>query len=149
MFDEWQEVSRAYDDDPRGSDVGYSKDELIRIEYREKLDRLSNTVSHFYNADFEPYSDEFVKMTEETSELIDYGNFIDAELKLKELNKYLSEHLALKNERIIYDISYDQEKNIWAIIFAALLFIAVYIRHISNIKRLFQGEENKIGKRKQ
>ena len=115
LFDEWQEVSRAYDDDPRGSDVGYSKDELIRIEYREKLDRLSNTVSNFYNADFEPYSDEFVKMTEETSELIDYGNFIDAELKLKELNKFLSEHLALKNERIIYDISYDQEKNIWVI----------------------------------
>ena len=41
------------------------------------------------------------------------------------------------------------EKNIWAIIFAALLFTAIYIRHISNIKRLVQGEENKIGKRKQ
>lgn len=41
------------------------------------------------------------------------------------------------------------EKNLWAIIFALLLFIAIYIRHISNIKRLFKGEENKIGKRKQ
>jgi glycerol-3-phosphate acyltransferase PlsY len=41
------------------------------------------------------------------------------------------------------------QKNLWAIIFAALLFVAIYLRHISNIKRLFKGEEKKIGKRKQ
>jgi len=113
LFDEWQQVSNAYSDDPFGSEVGYSVDELKRIEYRKQLDALSNAVSNFYNADFEPYSDDYVKLTNEVSGSIDYGNFIDVEKKMQEMNEYLSEYLVLNNERIIYDISFDQEKDIW------------------------------------
>jgi glycerol-3-phosphate acyltransferase PlsY len=35
-----------------------------------------------------------------------------------------------------------------ALVFAALLFAAVSARHVSNIKRLIRGEENRIGKRR-
>ncbi|KAG2479806.1 MAG: conserved exported protein of unknown function, partial [Nitrosopumilales archaeon] len=113
LFSEWRQVSTAYADDPLGSDVGYSADELKRIEYRKQLDYLSATVSNFYNADFAPYSDEFVAMTDDASELIDYGNFIDAESQISEIRHYLDEHLPLKNDNIIYDISYDLENDIW------------------------------------
>jgi glycerol-3-phosphate acyltransferase PlsY len=40
-------------------------------------------------------------------------------------------------------------KNIYSVLFAFLLFIAILLRHISNIKRLIRGEENKIGFKKQ
>jgi hypothetical protein len=113
LFDEWQEVTGAYEKDPYGSEVGYSKDELTRIEYREKLEGFSNAVSNFYNADFEQYSDEYLKLTNEASELIDYGNFIDANKKIQEINDYLGEHLVLNHKKIIYDISFDPEKDIW------------------------------------
>ncbi|KKM86553.1 hypothetical protein LCGC14_1277790, partial [marine sediment metagenome] len=113
LFSEWRQVSTAYADKPLGSDVGYSADELKRIEYRKQLDFLSATVSNFYNADFAPYSDEFVAMTDDASELIDYGNFIDAESQISEIRHYLAEHLPLKNDNIIYDISYDLENDIW------------------------------------
>jgi hypothetical protein len=49
LFSEWRQVSSAYSDDPLGSDVGYSADELKRIEYRKQLDYLTATVSNFYN----------------------------------------------------------------------------------------------------
>jgi len=52
-------------------------------------------------------------MTDQASEFIDYGNFVDAELKFNEIRKYLSDYLVLNNKRIIYDISYDQEDDIW------------------------------------
>jgi len=113
LFSEWRQISTAYADEPLGSDVGYSVDELKRIEYRKQLDYLTSTVSNFYNADFAPYSDEFVAMTDDASELIDYGNFIDAESKISEIRDYLDEHLPLKNDNIIYDISYDLEDDIW------------------------------------
>ena len=35
--------------------------------------------------------------------------------------------------------------DIYSVIFSILLFLAIVIRHISNIKRLLRGEENKIG----
>jgi hypothetical protein len=37
LFDEWSLVSKAYTDDPLGSDVGYTADEIKRIEFRKKL----------------------------------------------------------------------------------------------------------------
>jgi glycerol-3-phosphate acyltransferase PlsY len=40
-------------------------------------------------------------------------------------------------------------KDIYSVLFAFLLFIAILLRHISNIKRLIRGEENKIGFKKQ
>ncbi len=113
LFIEWRQVSKAYANDPFGSESGYSKDELKRIEYRKHLGQISETVSKFYNTGFAQHSDKYVKMTDEASELIDYGNFIDAESKLKEIRTYLNEYLPLNNANIIYDIEYDQEKNIW------------------------------------
>jgi len=38
-------------------------------------------------------------------------------------------------------------KDIYTLVFSLLLFIAVFVRHITNIQRLLHGEENKIGKR--
>ena len=113
LFSEWRQVSEAYADDPFGSESGYSKDELKRIEYRKHLEQISETVSKFYNAGFAQHSDKYVKMTDEASELIDYGNFIDAESKLAEIRTYLNEYLPLNNADIIFDIEYDQEKDIW------------------------------------
>jgi hypothetical protein len=91
LFDEWQQVSNAYSEDPFGSEVGYSVDELKRIEYRKQLDALSNAVSNFYNADFESYSEDYVKLSDEAYNMIDYGNFIDAEKKIQKMHEYLSE----------------------------------------------------------
>jgi glycerol-3-phosphate acyltransferase PlsY len=39
-------------------------------------------------------------------------------------------------------------KDIYSLIFAFLLFIVIVLRHISNIKRLLRGEENRIGIKK-
>jgi len=115
LFSEWNTVTKAYADDPYGSKVGYSGDEIKRIEYREKLNAYSGVVTTFYNAEFAPYADEYNKMVSEAYRLIDYGNFVDTESKILELGQFLSEHLVLNNPRIIYDISYDNEKNIWVI----------------------------------
>jgi glycerol-3-phosphate acyltransferase PlsY len=38
--------------------------------------------------------------------------------------------------------------DIFSLLFAALLFLAIMIRHISNIKRLINGRENRIGSAK-
>ncbi|MCE9652171.1 MAG: hypothetical protein K8Q89_03820 [Nitrosarchaeum sp.] len=115
LFSEWNQVSKAYADDPYGSDVGYNGDELKRIEYRAKLDAYSNMVATFYNSEFSPYAEEFNNMISDTSRLIDYGNFVDTESKLLELGQFLNDHLVLHNSKIIYDISYDPEKDIWVI----------------------------------
>jgi hypothetical protein len=52
-------------------------------------------------------------MKEKAYELVDYGNFVDAEDKIREIRKFLSEKMELKNPKIIFDISYDAEKQIW------------------------------------
>ena len=113
LFDEWQTVTGAYADDPFGSTNGYSLDELKRIEFRKHLETLNSAVKNFYNADFEPYSDEYSSLTSDAYELIDYGNFVDVESKISEIGNYLQDHLALNHDRIIYDIEYDQENDIW------------------------------------
>ena len=115
LFDEWKKVSQAYEDDPYGSDVGYSGDELIRIDFREKLEKLSNTVSNFYTSGFAPYAEEYDQMTSEAYELIEIGNFVDAESKLLDIADFLSEHLVVEHPSIIYDISFEPEKDIWVI----------------------------------
>ena len=115
LFDEWKKVSKAYEDNPYGSDVGYSGDELIRIDYREKLENLSNVVNTFYNSGFAPYADEYNNLTSDAYELIELGNFVDAESKILEIANFLSEHLVLNNPSIIYDIHYDTEKDVWII----------------------------------
>ena len=115
LFSEWREVTSVYEDDPFGSSVGYDREEIKRIDYRKKLESLSGAVSNFYNADFAPHADGYNKLAEDAYNLVDYGNFVDTDSKLKEIGNYLREYLVLKNEKIIYDISYDQEKEIWVI----------------------------------
>ena len=44
---------------------------------------------------------------------MDYGNFVDVEDKIKEIRAFLSDNMELKNKKIIFDISYDAEKQIW------------------------------------
>jgi len=115
LFGEWTLVSKAYADDPHGSNVGYTVDEIKRIEFREKLDAFSNTVSTFYNGEFSAHADGYNMMMEDAYELIEITNFVDAESKIVEIGDYLSEYLVLNNPRIIYDISYDVERDIWII----------------------------------
>jgi hypothetical protein len=115
LFDEWSLVSKAYTDDPHGSDVGYTADEIKRIEFRKKLDTFSNMVSTFYNAGFSEYVDKYNVMMANADHMIELANFVDAELKILEIGDYLSEHLVLHNDSIIYDISFDPEKDIWVI----------------------------------
>ncbi len=115
LFSEWTLVSKAYADNPHGSDVGYSVDEIKRIEFREKLDAFSNTVSTFYNSEFSAHVDGYNMMMDDAYELIEITNFVDAESKILEIGDYLSEYLVLHNPKIIYDISFDTEKDIWII----------------------------------
>jgi hypothetical protein len=115
LFIEWNQVSKAYADDPYGSKVGYSGDEIKRIDYRERLDNYSNMVAKFYNSEFSQYAEEYDEMISDAYSLIDYGNFIDAESKILEIGEFLSEHLVLSSPRIIYNISYDREQDIWVI----------------------------------
>ncbi len=115
LFDEWSLVSQAYTNDPHGSDVGYTADEIKRIEFRKKLDTFSNMVSTFYNAGFSEYVDKYNVMMANADHMIELANFVDAELKILEIGDYLSDHLVLHNDSIIYDISFDAEKSIWII----------------------------------
>ncbi|MCV0391892.1 MAG: hypothetical protein K5790_01215 [Nitrosopumilus sp.] len=115
LFDEWTQVSDAYAKDPYGSDVGYTPDEIKRIEFRKKLDGFSNMVSTFYNAEFSEHVDEYNRLIDEAYRLIEIANFVDAEAKITQIGKFLSEHLVLSNPSIIYDISFAPEKNIWVI----------------------------------
>lgn len=113
LFDEWQQVSTAYSEDPFGSEVGYSSDELKRIEYRKKLDALSSTVSNFYNSGFAPYSDEFSDMLQTASDYVAQGNFLGADSKIKEMNEHLRKYLVLNNDRIIFNSKYDPVNGFW------------------------------------
>jgi len=115
LFGEWSLVSEAYANDPLGSDVGYTADEIKRIEFRKKLDNFSNMVSTFYNAGFSEYVDKYNVMMANADHMIELANFVDAESKILEIGAYLSEHLVLHNDSIIYDISFDAEKSIWVI----------------------------------
>jgi hypothetical protein len=113
LFVEWQQVSKRYSDDPYGSKVGYTVDEIKRIEYRKQIESLSDFATTFYNADFGDHAPEFNRMTQKAYELTDYGNFVDADMKIKEIRSFLADRLELSNKKIIFDISYNPEKQIW------------------------------------
>jgi len=115
LFDEWIMVSQAYIDDPHGSDVGYTVDEIKRIEFRKKLETLSNMVSTFHNSEFSVHVDDYNQLMGDAYELIEIANFVDAESKILEIGNYLSENLVLNNNSLIYDITFDAEKDIWVI----------------------------------
>ncbi len=115
LFSEWTLVSQAYVDDPYGSDVGYTVDEIKRIDFRKKLEAFSSMVSSFYNSEFSAHVDGYNELMDDAYDLIDIANFIDAESKILEIGDYLSEYLVLDNSKIIYDISFDAEKDIWVI----------------------------------
>lgn len=113
LFVDWQQVTKAYAEDPKGTDIGYSVDELKKIDYREKINRLSNMALTFSSADFEPYLREFLKMTDDATKSVEYGNFVDADSMIVKLRSFLKDNLPLRSERIIFDISYDGERDIW------------------------------------
>ena len=113
LFNEWRDVSKAYEEDPYGSEVGYSADELKRIEYREKLQSFSDLVSDFSHSGFAPHMQEYNELTNDAYEFIEYGNFLDTEAKIQEIGEFLSKTLPMDNPKIMYDISYDGEKDIW------------------------------------
>ena len=115
LFDEWSSVSQAYADNPLGSDVGYTADEIKRIKFRETLDTFSNMVSTFHNAGFLEHVDEYNQKMVDANQMIKLANFIDAESKILEIGDYLSKYLVLHDDSIIYDISFDAEKDIWVI----------------------------------
>ncbi len=127
LFSEWRQVSNAYTEDPYGSPDGYTLDELKRIEYREKLEAYSIAVSNFNpfssatikvsssTTVFGQFTEEYDDMTSDAYELVEIGNFVDVEKKLLEIGQYLSENLIANNKKIIYDISYDPEREIWVI----------------------------------
>jgi len=72
-------------------------------------------VNTFYNSEFSSHANEYHQMMADADELIEIANFIDAETKITEIGSYLSEYLTLSNPSIIYDISYDLEKELWII----------------------------------
>jgi hypothetical protein len=113
LFVEWQQVSQKYSEDPFGSETGYTGDEIQRIEYRKKIKQLSDFATEFYNADFEQHSSEFTKLKQKVYDLAEYGNAVDVDAKIKEIRNYLSDKLEQKNKKILFDISYNQEKQIW------------------------------------
>jgi hypothetical protein len=113
LFAEWQQVAKAYETDPEGSPVGYSGDELQKIELRKKIDVLSQMSGEFYSSDFEPHSAEFVKLTKKAADLVEHGNYIDADLAIKEIREFLVQNLPSTHQKIIFNINYDAEKAIW------------------------------------
>jgi len=115
LFEDWQLVSDAYANDPYGSDVGYTVDELKRIELRKKLEAFSVMVSTFYNNEFASHAGEYRQMMAESNELIEISNFVDAETKITEIGNYLSRHMVLSSPSIIYDVAFDMEKELWVI----------------------------------
>ena len=115
LFAEWNLVSKAYANNPNGSKVGYSVDELKRIEFRKKLGAYATMITLFENSGFSSHVSGYNSLVDNAERLIQYGNFIDAESELANIGSYLSEHLTLSNASIIFDISFDAEKNIWII----------------------------------
>lgn len=109
IFDEWQTVSGAYAENPTGSSNGYSLDELKRIEFRGQLDDMNEAVLNFHNPDFVPHQDEYYDMRSDAHDLIERGNFVDAESKIAEIGNFLKDHLALGHDRVRYEISYEHD----------------------------------------
>lgn len=113
LFDEWRQVSEKYSEDPFGSDSGYSLDEIKRIEYRKQLEDLSKFVTTFYNADFESGSEKFLAMSDDAYDMIEYGNFDDAQKQINEIRNYVSDNLEQGHKKVLFDISYNPENQIW------------------------------------
>lgn len=111
LFDEWKQVSGKYSEDPYGSANGYSLDEIKRIDYRKKLDNISNFVTTFYNPNFD--SEKFISLTNDANQKIDLGDFDDADKKLKEIRDFVANQLENNDKRILFDISYNPESQIW------------------------------------
>ncbi|RNJ79576.1 MAG: hypothetical protein EB829_01770 [Nitrosopumilus sp. H8] len=113
LYDEWGKVSKAYTDNPRGSDVGYSLTELKRIDFRKKLDAFENTVATFRNTGFEKHAAEYKILIDDLKNMINRANFVDAEPKVLEIADFLSQKLVLSDPSILFEISFDPQQNIW------------------------------------
>lgn len=111
LFAEWQQVSSKYSENPYGSESGYTLDEIKRIEYRKKINELTDFVTTFYNPDFD--SEKFIDMTNNLSQKLDVGNFEDAEKQLKEIRSFVSTQIESGDKKILFDISYNPESQTW------------------------------------
>ncbi|NDB87481.1 MAG: hypothetical protein EB164_00880 [Thaumarchaeota archaeon] len=111
LFAEWQQVSGKYTEDPYGSESGYSLDEIKRIEYRKKINELTDFVTTFYNPNFD--SEKFIGMTDDLSQKLDVGNFEDAEKQLKEIRSFVSDQIESGDKKILFDISYNPISQTW------------------------------------
>lgn len=115
LFSEWRTVTDAYAKDPTGSPNGYSLDEIQRIKYKKQLDLYTSFVTTFHNADFNTQTTQYQRLVDDARDLIDFGNFVDFEIKIKEIGAFIKQHLPLKNSGIMFDIDYNQERNIWTL----------------------------------
>ena len=55
----------------------------------------------------------YFEMEEDAIKSVEYGNFVDVDSKIAQLQMFLINNLPLRNERIIFNISYDIERDIW------------------------------------
>ena len=72
-------------------------------------------VSTFYHSGFSDHVASYEQMMNDAYKLIEIANFVDTESKINEIADYLDEYLIQGNSRIMYDISFDNEKDIWII----------------------------------
>ncbi|CAI9831226.1 conserved exported hypothetical protein [Nitrosopumilaceae archaeon] len=113
LYDEWNQVSTAYAEDPKGSAVGYSLDELKRIDFRKRLDAFDSAVAAFRNPGFETYSAQYITMANDLKNMINRANFADAEKKVDEIARFLSQRLVLSDSSVYFEISFEQERGLW------------------------------------
>ena len=115
LLDEWILVSKAYTDAPHSSNVGYSLDELKRIELREKLDGFDNTVDRFWSPQFSIHQNSYNQLVSDARHLIDIANFIDAEIKLVDIGNFVSEFLKQTHADIRFNVEYDSSNHVWVL----------------------------------
>ena len=115
LFEEWQAVSGAYADDPRGSESGYSLDGLKRQDLRARLGAMAAAVGNFRGADFGPHEGEYAELERSATAAIDGGDFAGAEERIAAVGAFLQENLAQGHPKIMYDIEYDAERDSWVL----------------------------------
>lgn len=106
LFAEWRTVTAAYERDP---DERHSLDDLKRGRYAGLLDDYRQAVANFGNSDFAEHRGGYDELDAEVRRMIEYGNFVDAERQLNAIGGYLAENLSLKNDRVFFEIYYEND----------------------------------------
>ena len=106
LFEEWRTVTAAYEKEPGAS---HSLDGLKRGEYAERLDEYAEAVDNFDNPGFAEHRGGYAEMDQRARSMLEYGNFVDAELEANRIGQYLAENLVLKNDSIFFEIAYEND----------------------------------------